>query len=139
MVDPGGGPRQACAVRKAGGADGAGSAAFAGGSRRVWGEDWRSVYGAKPSAVAARAGTGAWRAHRKTSVGGLFIQLLQRESGECPEFDGVCRRGADGYWLLPWSNVSIYFFGRARAGLGLHVALFGIRRGFADLRGDANA
>src|SRR5882762_6464861 len=111
MVDPGGEPRQACAVRKAGGADGGGSAAIAGGSRQVWGEDWRSVYGAKPSPVVARAGTGAWRAHRKTSVGGLFIQLLQRESGECAEFDGVCRRGADGYRLLPGSNVTMHFCG----------------------------
>src|SRR5258707_11657349 len=119
MVDPGGEPRQACAVRKAGGADGGGSAAIAGGSRRVWGEDWRSVYGAKPSAVVARARTGAWRAHRKTSVGGLFIQLLQRESGECPEFDGVCRRGADGYRLGSRWNVTIHFLRRAGAGFGL--------------------
>jgi len=40
----------------------------------------------KPSPVVARARKlVAWRAHRKTSVGGLFIQLLQRESGECAE------------------------------------------------------
>src|SRR5258705_7017262 len=97
MVDPGGEPRQACAVRKAGGADGGGSAAIAGGSRRVWGENWRSVYGAKPSPVVARAGIGAWRAHRKTSVGGLVIQLLQRESGECAAFARGRRRGARGY------------------------------------------
>src|SRR5258708_40325139 len=103
MVDPGGEPRQACAVRKAGGADGGGSAAIAGGSRRVWGEDWRSVYGAKPSAVVARAGTGAWRAHRETSVSGLFIQLLQPEAGECAAFDRGCRRRAHGTWYAPGS------------------------------------
>src|SRR5258706_16310863 len=107
MVDPGGEPRQACTVRKAGGADGGGSAAIAGGSRRVWGEDWRSVYGAKPSPVVARAGTGAWRAHRKTSGGGLSIQLLQRESGECAEFDGVCRRGGLRNRLVSGSDVKI--------------------------------
>src|SRR5258708_38393437 len=129
MVDPGGEPRQACAVRKAGGADGAGSAAFAGGSRRVWGEDWRSVYGAKPSAVAARTGTGAWRAHRKTSVGGLFIQLLQRESGECAEFDGVCRRGADGFWVLPCLDFTSHFLGGGAAGFWVHGALFRVQRG----------
>src|SRR5258705_3024392 len=121
MVDPGGEPRQTRAVRKAGGADGGGSAAIAGGSRRVWGEDWRSAYGAKPSAVVARAGTGAWRAHRKTSISGLFIQLLQRESGECAEFDGVCRRGADGYRLLPGSNVAVHFL----LGSGARICLSG--------------
>src|SRR5258708_33739574 len=125
MVDPGGEPRQACAVRKAGGADGGGSAAIAGGSRQVWGEDWRSVYGAQPSPVVARAGTGAWWAHRKTSVSGLFIQLLQRESGECAEFDGVCRRGAVGNRVLPRFEVTVIFLGGARSGFGLQWALFG--------------
>src|SRR5579864_2670007 len=113
---------KACALRKTGGADGGGGATIAGGARRVSREDWRGVHGAKPSTVAACTGTCAWRAHRQTSLGGVLVQLLQRESGKCAQFGGTCGRSADGYWLLPGSNVAIHFWRGARPCDGLRGA-----------------